>query len=88
MYSLAGGIIHCEVLTLCEVNEYLCQFIRRIVIEMDGLGKAALQTRIGINEVMHLVCISCHDTDELSTVVLQSFQQRVYCLTAKGVIIS
>ena len=54
---------------------------------MNGLCESTLQAGIRIDEVMHLVCITCNNTDKLSTVVLQSFQQRVYCFCAKRVAI-
>ena len=55
---------------------------------MDGLGKTTLQSGIRIDEVVHLVSITSHDTNELTTVILQSFQQRIYCLATEGVVIS
>ena len=52
---------------------------------MYRLCKAALQTRVCVNEVVHLVGIASHNTDELSTVILQSFQQRVNSLCTKTI---
>ena len=88
MHSFPGIVIHGEVLTLGKVDEYLRQLIRGVVVEMDGLCETTLQSRVRINEVVHLISITCHDTNELATVILQSLQQGVNRLTAKGVIIS
>ena len=67
-----------KALSLCQIQEYLGQLIRRIVVEMNGLSKTTLQTRVRINEIMHLLRISCYDTDELATIVFQTFQQGIY----------
>ena len=55
---------------------------------MNGLGKAALQSRVRINEIVHLIRIARHDTNELAAVVLQALQQCIYCLGAKGITIT
>ena len=36
---------------------------------------------------MHLLCVAGHDTYKLSTVVFQTFQQRVYCFHSKRIIV-
>ena len=55
---------------------------------MDGLCKAALQTWVGINEVMHLVGIAGNDTDKLTTVILQTLQQRINSFRTEAVLIA
>ena len=74
MNGSSGIFIHHEVLGISQMQEYLGQFIRSIVIEMDGLGETTLQSGIGVYEVMHLVSIACHDTDELAPIVFQTLQ--------------
>ena len=87
MDSRTGILINREVLTLSKMEEYLCQLIWCIIVKMNGLGKPALQSWIGINEVMHLVSITCHDTDKLTSVILKTFQQRINSLRTKGITI-
>ena len=86
--SRTGIIIDGKVLAFCQMQEDLRQLIGRVIVEMNGLGKAALQTRVRINKVMHLVGITRHDTNELSTVIFQTFQQCVNSLSTKGVAIA
>ena len=74
-----------KVLVGSEVEEYLRQFVGSIVIEMDGLGEAALQTGVRVDEVVHLVGISGNYADELSSVVLQTLQQGVDGFSAERV---
>ena len=70
-------VIDSKALAFCQIEEDLRQFIGGIVVEMNGLGKAALQARVRIDEVVHLIGIAGHDTDELAPIVFQSLQQRV-----------
>ena len=77
-----------EVLTLRQIDEDFSQFVRRIVVEMNGLREAALQSRICVNEIVHLVGITCNDTDELTTIILQTFEQRVDSLGTEGILIA
>ena len=77
-----------EILTLRQIDEDFGQFIRRIVVEMNGLRKAALQSRVRVNEIVHLVGITRNDTDELTTIILQTFKQRVDSLSAEGILIA
>ena len=80
-------LIDGEFLTRCEIQEYLRQLVWRIIVEMYRLSETALQTRVGVDEVMHLVCIASHDTDELSTIILQTFQKGVNSLCTKRITI-
>ena len=77
-----------KVLSLSQVEEYLRQFVGGIVFKMDGLREAALQSRVGIDEFVHVIRITGHDADELATVVLQALQQCVDSLSAKGVLVT
>ena len=76
-------VIEHEFLARSHIDEDLREFVGCIVFEMDGLREATLQTRVGVDEVVHLVGIASHDTDKLTTIV----QQGVDGLIAKGVLI-
>ena len=88
MDSCTGIIIDSEVLVLCQMQEDFRQLVWRIVIEMNCLCKAALQSWVRVDEIMHLVGIARYDTNELTTVVLQTLQQRVNSLSTKGITIT
>ena len=77
MDSSLGILVDLEVLALCQMEEYLRQFVGGIIVEMNGLGETALQSGIRVDEVVHLVGIASHDTDELSSIVFQPLQQSV-----------
>ena len=77
-----------ELLVFCQMEEYLRQLVRRIVVEVNGLREAALQTGVRIYEVVHLLRISGNDTHELSAVVLQAFQQCIDSLRTERVIVA
>ena len=77
-----------KVLAFGEIDEDFGQLVGRIVIKMNGLCKAALQSRVGIDEVVHLVGITGNNTNELTTIILQAFQQRIDSLSAKRILIT
>ena len=67
------------------MQEDLRKLVGRIIVEVDGLCKATLQSWVGIDKVVHLVGITSYDTDKLTTIILQAFQQRIDSLSAKAV---
>ena len=85
MHGSLRLFVEFKLLIRSHIQEYLRQFVRRIVVEMDGLCKAALESGVRVDEVMHLFGISRHDTDKLTAVVLQTLQQRVDSLRTKRV---
>ena len=54
---------------------------------MYRLCEPTLQAWVGIDEVVHLIRVACHNTDELSTIVFQTLQQGINSLGAKGIAI-
>ena len=72
---ILSGFTHHEFVVFCQIQEYLHQFIRLVIIEMQRFGKTRFQPRIGIYETVHLLSISRHNAYKSSTVVLQAFQQ-------------
>ena len=80
-------IIDGKVLALGEIEEYLRQFVRRIIVEVDGLCETALETGIGIDEVMHLIGITSNDTDKLAAIILQTLQKRINGFSTEGITI-
>ena len=70
-----------------HVEEYLCQLVGSVVVEMYGLGETALQSGVGVDEVVHLLCVASHDADKLATVVFQTLQQCVDSLRSEGVLV-
>ena len=55
---------------------------------MDGLRKAAFQSGVRVDEFVHLLRVTRHDADKLPSVVLESFQESVYGLRAKRVLVA
>ena len=88
MYGILRFLVNGEALVLGQTEEDFGELVGRIVVEMDGLGEAALQSGVGVDEVVHLVGIASHDADELAAVVLQSFQQRVDSLATEAVVVT
>ena len=72
MHSTFRFFINSELLAFSEIKEDFGQLVRSIVIKVNSLGKAALQSRVTVNEVVHLFRISCDDTDELAAIILQT----------------
>ena len=85
MDSTTHYLINSKVLVTCQIQEDLRQFIRCIVVEMNRLCESALQTRVRVNKIMHLVGIASHDTDKLATIILQTFQKRIDSLSTKRI---
>ena len=80
--------VNSEVLALGEVDEDFRQLVWSIIIKMDGLCETALQSRVAINEVVHLVGIAGNDTDELAAIIFQTLQQRIDSFSTKRVLIT
>ena len=55
---------------------------------MYSLCEAALQSGIGVDEVMHLLGVSSHYAHELSAVVFQTLQKRVDSLRPERILVS
>ena len=77
-----------ELLRVGHVDEYLGQLFGLVVVEMYGLREAALQSGVRVDEVVHLVGVAGNNADELASVVLQAFQQRVDGLAAERVVVA
>ena len=79
MDSPLGLLIDNKLLLLSKIQEDLRQFVRCIIIKVYRLCEAALQSWVRVDEVVHLVSIARHDTNELTPIVFQALQQGVDC---------
>ena len=87
MDSSTSILIHHEILAISQMEEYLCQLVRCIVFEMYGLCETTLQTWVRVDEIVHLIRITSHDTDKLTTIILQSLQQCIDSFCTERVLI-
>ena len=85
--SIACRLINHHTLLRGQVDEYLRQLVRVIVVEVDGLREPALQSGIRVDEGVHLLGVASNDAHELTSVVFQSLQQGVDGLAAKRVVV-
>ena len=81
-------LVDSKVLACSKLQEDLCQLVWSIVVEVDSLSEATLQAWVRIDEVVHVVSISSNDTDELTTIVLQTLQQSIDSLSSEGIAIA
>ena len=88
MDSSLGILADGKVLIRRKMQEYLSKLVGGIIIEVDGLSEAALQSWVGIDKVVHLISITSHNTDELSAVVFQTLKQCVDSLSTKCITIA
>ena len=87
MDSTLSFFVHSKVLTLTEVEEYLREFVGCVVVEVDSLCETALQSRVRIDKVMHVVSITSNNTNELATIILQTLEQGIDSFSAKRILI-
>ena len=83
-----GVVVHSILSSACHVEEDVGKLFHVIVVEVYGLGESALESWVGVDEVVHLLCISSHYAHKLSPVVFQSFQQCVDGLGAERVLVA
>ena len=71
-----SGFLGNGILILLQIHsENLVKLFGSIVGEVDVAVETRLKTRVGIDELLHLVGIACHDNHQTVTVVLHALQQ-------------
>ena len=69
------------VLVLLQIHlEDILQLLGRVVGEVDVTVEARLQSRVGVDETVHLVLVASDNHNETVTVVLHALEDGGYCL--------
>ena len=62
---------------MTHILEDLHQLARFVIREMDVLVETGPKTGVGFDEFHHFLGVSGNDDDEVVTVILHTFQQRI-----------
>ena len=73
-------------LALAVASEYLGKLFGGVVVDVDAVGEAALEARVGLHQVAHLGLVARADEHELAPVVLHSGHQPLKCLETFAVV--
>ena len=68
-----------------NLRENLYQVLRTVIGELNVSGESTAQTRVGINELVHLFGIAGHNHHKAIPVVFHALQQYVHRLVAVAV---
>mmetsp|Transcript_28440 Transcript_28440/g.61828 ORF Transcript_28440/g.61828 Transcript_28440/m.61828 type:complete len:246 (-) Transcript_28440:660-1397(-) len=62
------------------------QVVAHVVVEVEGDGDAALESRIGLEKLVHLFLVACENDDDLFSLVFHLFDQCVHSLHTEAVL--